>query len=364
MSTTQSTEQQIGAGGTPAVDAPTDELLPPYVARAINPRGLSDGQVEALHEVARRVQQQTAFDIENPRDVSAIARFISAGGNAIVAFDYMFCWVSHPHEAAVHHMLGDVKARNPERKPASIAIRPGKLGRLLDTGSRERDRLTIAFMNALFDRIGAGVRFMPSSVVPRHLCLAQDGVMLAQVIVPHVSSAFYRVLDEFERLTGLDMVAITSANRTDERGPHYRLKDALATLGAAVPILSPGDEELRKQQIWQVQARMQAVRPGRPSPEERALQRRAGVPPTPEELWPFKLSSTTIVGACTYHEDHGVLTLTVKLLRHGSVHANEIGQIVEAIDAALQVQTGGSTRIRMSDEPPPSRLWVRRYGQL
>ena len=91
--------------------------------------------------------------------------------------------------------------------------------------------LTGFFMHALLDQLGAGVRFLASSAVPRHLALAHEGRIVAQVIAPQADSDFYRLLDAFQRITRLGMLAITSANWANERGQHYRLQGALETLG-------------------------------------------------------------------------------------------------------------------------------------
>ena len=360
MLSTHDQDQFVAVPARPDRPTAPNGILPAAVVRALAPQGPTTEQGDAINEVARRVHARHTFDIDNPQDVTTIAQFLSAGGNAIVPFDYMFCWVSHPGEPAVNGMLDTIKGRNPTAKPASIAIRPRDAASLIDAGGPRRDMLTGFFMHALLDQLGAGVRFLASSAVPRHLALAHEGRIVAQVIAPQADSDFYRLLDAFQRITGLGMLAITSANWANERGPHYRLQGALETLGTVVPVLAPSDVDLRTRQLKLVQERMQLA--------NRHGIRMIGVAPdeldkrVPMTLWPFKLCSTTIVTACDYHEVAGVVTLTVHVVRHGSVHIDEIRNVVRTIDRSVHERFDGRAQVVISADPAPSRLWARRYG--
>jgi hypothetical protein len=280
--------------------------------------GPATGQVDRA--AAGLVAEQLLTD---PLDCAEAARALADGAVIGHGFANFYAMTARADRDSVRR-VNEMKGR-PPAQIGSITVPPSRIAELFDWAALPSGltrRSVLGVMDALYSAGPFGFRGPAAADLPEHLTCLADGVLTAQVIAPGYACPSNPFLARCLDATGDDWLYTTSANRSrhltgaDDSPAHWRAAGLRAEFGhePRFALLKHADED--------------AARAAYPR---------------------YLPMSTTILGFHRLGTDGGDPRPQFVLDRHGSLHVDDVRQILDRLGFGLAIGPRAGTRLTLRD---------------
>jgi tRNA A37 threonylcarbamoyladenosine synthetase subunit TsaC/SUA5/YrdC len=261
--------------------------------------------------------------ISNLIDSSGAARALAGGGMIGHGFANFYAITARADRASVERV--NLMKGRPADQVGSITVPPSGIGELFDWGRLPAGltrRAVLGVIDTFYGLGPFGFRGPAAAHLPQHLTFRDHGIVTAQVIAPGYACPCNDFLARCLDATGEDLLYITSANRSrqltgaDDTPAHWRAAELRAEFGpeSGFAMLEHADET--------------AARASYPR---------------------YLPMSTSILGFHQLGTDPSDRRPQLVLDRHGSLHADDVRQVLDRLGFGLAIGPRANTRLSLRE---------------